>query len=73
MPAKWTGDYIKKLHLNGLSQNDVARKLGVSKVRVSTVLNAEKTTPEQKERYLAVLDELIQEVKNERRQSKATH
>lgn len=63
MPAKWTGEIVKGLHLNCLTQKDLAEKLGVSHGYVCMVLNGIKNPAGAKERFTAALDELIKEAK----------
>lgn len=63
MPAKWTGEIVKQLHLNRLSQTDLAVKLGVSREYVCLVLNGKRTPADAKERFTEALDALIKEAR----------
>lgn len=38
MPAKWTGKVVADMHMNGISQVDVAKLCGVTPAYISMVL-----------------------------------
>ena len=61
MPEKWTGDIVKRLHLNRLTQSDLAAKLGVSREHVCLVLNGARKPKDAQQRFTEALDELIKE------------
>lgn len=62
---KWTGRLIGKMHNNGVSGNDLASKLGMSKGYVSMVLNCQRKPPYAKERFEKAVDEIIAEREKE--------
>ena len=40
MPEKWTGRLIGKMHNEMVSQDDLAKELGVTKAYISMILNS---------------------------------
>lgn len=50
MRPKWTGDLLGDMHINEVTQEDLARELGICKSYVSMILNGARTPPEAKER-----------------------
>lgn len=59
MLAQWTGDAVAKMHIYGISQNDLANKLGCTREYVNIVLNGRKTPKGAQGRFSEALDELI--------------
>lgn len=58
---KWIGDAVGKMHINGISQNQVAVKLGVSYDYVNKILNGRERPANAEERIMAAIDEIIAE------------
>lgn len=61
MPAAWTGDVVKDLHLHGISAKRLAEKLGWHSKYLSTVMNGHKNPAGAEQKIRAALDELIKE------------
>ena len=59
MPAKWTGDVVAALHINGLTQAELAAKMGVTVPYISMLLNGKKNSAGAKDRMM----EAIQQIK----------
>ena len=57
----WTGDLIGKMHNHGITNNDLAKKLGVVKSYVSMILNCSRTPKGAQERFEAAVDAIIAE------------
>ena len=58
---KWTGHLVGKMHVNAITNIDIAEKLGYDKNYVSMVLNGKKTPKGARERFEAAVDEIIKE------------
>lgn len=63
MPAKWTGDVVAELHINGITQAELAAKMGVTVPYISMLLNGKKSATGAKDRMM----EAIQKIKEERK------
>lgn len=59
MPAKWTGDVVAALHVNGITQAELAAKMGVTVPYISMLLNGKKNSVGAKDRMM----EAIQQIK----------
>lgn len=59
MPEKWTGSVVGKMHVNCITYDELAKKLGCTKSYVSMILNGSRHPAKAKERISAALDELI--------------
>ena len=42
MPEKWTGNLIGKMHNNGITYDDLANEIGVTKPYISMILNGKR-------------------------------
>jgi len=62
VPAKWTGDVVAALHVNGITQVELAAQMGVTVPYVSMLLNGKKNSIGAKERMM----EAIQKIKDSR-------
>ena len=60
MPEKWTGDVVKKMHLKGVTQDDIAEELGITKSYVCAILNGRRKPPMAQERIKAALERCIE-------------
>ena len=56
---KWTGDAVKKKHLHGINDIDIANVIGKSREVVSKTLNGKYSFKDDKKIILQALDELI--------------
>ena len=65
MPEKWTGDVVKKMHLQGITQDDIAEEMGVTKSYVCAILNGRRKPPDAKARIKDALDRIIERRKCE--------
>lgn len=61
MIPKWTGHLVGRMHNNGITNIDLANKLGYTKDYISMVLNGKKTPKGARERFEAAVDEIIKE------------
>ncbi len=63
MLDKWIGDAVGKMHINKITQTELAKHLGVTLEYVNKILNGvEKVTPKNaEERIMAAIDEIIAE------------
>ena len=61
MIPKWTGHLGGKMHINSITNIDLADKLGYEKGYVSMVLNGKKTPKGARERFEAAVEEIIKE------------
>lgn len=63
MPEKWTGDIVKKMHLNNISRADMANELGCAPEYVSMVLNSKRRPTDAKERFTNAVNSIIERKK----------
>lgn len=61
MPEKWTGDVVAKMHVNRVSYETLAEKLGFTKSYVSMVLNGSRRPQGAEKRFKTALDEILKE------------
>lgn len=59
MLDKWTGDLVGRMHVNEVSQNELATELGYTKSYVSMVLRGRNKPQGIEERMNAALDAII--------------
>lgn len=59
MPEKWTGTVVGKMHVNCITYDELAEKLGFTKSYISMILNGARHPAGAKEKFNAALDELI--------------
>lgn len=59
MKPRWTGDAVKKMHINDITQKDLAEEMGVTQAMVSMILSGYRDTPQMKEKFLTALDRII--------------
>ncbi len=59
MKPKWTGEVVKRMHIHGITQRQLAKELGVTPAYVCMILGGAADTPETKKKVLAALDGLI--------------
>lgn len=58
-PEKWTGDLIKKMHLNKVKSVELARELGVTEAYISMLLNSKTKAKDAKEKLEAAYEAII--------------
>ena len=63
MPEKWTGNLVGKMHNNQITNEDLARELGVTAAYVSMILNGKRKPPEIKNRMEDALKAIIEKRK----------
>ena len=63
-PQKWTGEAVKLMHLNRITQRDVAEKMGLSRERVCKILNGDGCTETAKSRIMNAIFEIIESKKS---------
>ncbi len=61
MPEKWTGTIVGKMHINCITYEELAKKLGFTKSYVSMVLNGSRHPADAKQKFSEALNELIQQ------------
>ena len=59
MPAEWTGEIVKKMHLANITRQDVASKLGVTPEYVSMVLKGSRNPAGAQDKFETALEELL--------------
>lgn len=65
MIPKWTGDIVKIMHLNSISTEELATKLGVTRTWVSKILNGKVRPKNAREKFKAAVTELAAEKGND--------
>lgn len=58
MPAKWTGDVVAALHINGITQAELAAKMGVTVPYISMLLNGKKNSAGAKDRMMEAIKQI---------------
>ena len=58
---QWIADVVGKMHINKITQTQLAKKLGVTNDYVWMILNGKKNPANAEERIVKALDELIAE------------
>ena len=61
--ANWIAVAVGKMHINKITQIEVAKKLGVTNDYISLILRGKKTPKGASERILNAIDEIIAERK----------
>ncbi len=57
--AKWTGDIVAMLHVNGISQRELAAEMGLTHNWVSSVLNEKRYSPDIEHRMREAIARII--------------
>lgn len=65
MPDKWTGNVVGKMHVNRITYDELAERLGFTKSYVSMILNGSRHPVGAKEKISTALDELIRQKSKE--------
>ncbi len=61
MPEKWTGEIVGDMHVNRITSQQLAEKLGWTKSYLSRVLTGQRKPKGAKEKIAQALDELLKE------------
>ena len=56
---EWTGEAVSKMHIYGISQTELAQKIGKSREWVCRVLNGKETPKEAPEVFMSAINEII--------------
>lgn len=60
MPEAWTGNLIGKMHNKGITYDDLAEEMGVTKSYISMILNGKRKPPGIRERMDTAVSNIIQ-------------
>lgn len=60
MPEAWTGNLIGKMHNKGITYDELAEEMGVTKSYISMILNGKRKPPGIRKRMECALDSAIQ-------------
>lgn len=60
MPEAWTGNLIGKMHNKGITYDDLAEEMGVTKSYISMILNGKRKPPDIRARMYAAVSNIIQ-------------
>ena len=66
MPEMWTGQIIGKLHVNGITQRQLAEEMGLTEQYVSMLLNSVKPSASAEERMDAAIAAILEKRKGEK-------
>ena len=55
----WIANAVGKMHINGITQNQVAEKMSVSYQYLSEILNGKKKPQNAEKRVMAAIEEII--------------
>ncbi len=64
MPEKWTGELVKKMHMNRVSATELAQQAGFTKAYVSMILNGSRHPRGAQETLETALTAIVQNRKN---------
>ncbi len=59
MPEAWTGELVKRMHLNRVSAKELAEQAGVTNAYVSMVLNGARNPKGAREKFETALDAIL--------------
>ena len=59
VPPKWTGDAVKRMHLENITRQQIADIMGVSKAYVTMILNGRKTPEDAKTRVWNAINIIV--------------
>lgn len=60
MPAKWTGEIVGMLHVNDISQKELAEHLGLTRQYISLVLSSVREPAGMETRMKDAINEIVQ-------------
>ena len=58
-PEKWTGNIVKKMHLNGINQSQISEEMGVSREIVCKTLSGKYQMKNAEERFTAAINSIL--------------
>lgn len=61
MPEKWTGDLVGRMHNAGITNEQLARKLGICKSYLGAILNGKRKPKNAEKRLNEAFEELLKE------------
>lgn len=64
MPAKWTGDLIREMHLSGVTAKQLAAEVGWHEKYLSAVMNGHRDPKGAEQTLTAALRRLVEQTKN---------
>lgn len=59
MKEPWTGELVGKMHMHSITNEDLAKEIGVCKSYVSMVLNGKKHPKGMEQRMVAAFDHIL--------------
>lgn len=65
MPDAWTGNLIGEMHNNGITYEELAAEMGITKSYVSMILNSKRRPKEAQERMANALSAILARKKSE--------
>lgn len=65
MPEVWTGKLIGKMHNNGVTYDDLAAELGVTKAYISMILNGTRKPDGVRQRLEKAYEDVVRKRKEE--------
>lgn len=72
MPEKWTGEIVKELHNNNISQNELAKEIGWTVEYVSLILNSRRNPTKAKSKMETAMQTIIDRRKENTDERKGT-
>ena len=69
MKSKWTGDAVGKMHIYGITYEELGKELGIKKPYVCMILNETRTPANAREKVETALNAIIARRKNLRERS----
>lgn len=70
MPEAWTGNLIGKMHNKGITYDDLAEEMGVTKSYISMILNGKRKPPNIQKRMETALEAIIKRGREKQSQKK---
>ena len=61
MPEEWTGDLVKRMHMNGISAKDLAESAGVTSAYVSMLLHGARSPKGAQDMLESAVDRILEE------------
>ena len=61
MPEAWTGNLIGKMHNKGVTYDDLAEEMGVTKSYISMILNGKRKPPGIRKRMNMAVNSIVQQ------------
>lgn len=59
MPEEWTGDIVKKMHMNQITNEEIGMELGYSKSYVGMILNGKRKPAGAQEKMEQAVENII--------------